>query len=84
MWQTLAEKVGFGSTVSYGGLAELSGSTSKASRAVGQAMRTNPVMVIVPCHRVLPSSGALGNYSGGCKNSVKAWLLKHEGCELEL
>jgi methylated-DNA-[protein]-cysteine S-methyltransferase len=49
-----------------------------AARAVGTAMRTNPVCLIVPCHRVVCASGAAGNYAGGSINDVKVWLLNHE------
>ena len=77
--QALAEKVGFGETVSYAQLACLAGSTATSSRAVGQVMRNNPFMIVVPCHRVILSTGAIGNYSGGNKNTMKEWLLKHEG-----
>ena len=78
VWYTLLKKVSVGQTVSYGRLALLSGSTTKASRAVGQAMRTNPVMIIIPCHRVILGNGTMGNYASGKKNDVKAWLLRHE------
>ena len=67
----------FGDTVSYGKLASLSGSP-KASQAVGSAMRNNPVSLIVPCHRVILSSGRSGNYAGGKMNDTKVWLLNHE------
>ncbi|MEG3029348.1 MAG: methylated-DNA--[protein]-cysteine S-methyltransferase [Oscillospiraceae bacterium] len=69
-------KVEFGTTTTYKELAAKAGSP-KAARAVGSAMRTNPIVVIIPCHRVLPQSGKLGNYSaGGAAN--KEWLLAHE------
>lgn len=77
VWFNLKEKVEFGSTVSYGQLAELSGHPG-ASRAVGSAMANNPVSLVVPCHRVVKSDGKTGNYSGGTKNDVKVWLLDHE------
>lgn len=67
----------FGKTVSYGELAKLSGS-ERASQAVGSAMRNNPVSLVVPCHRVILSSGKAGNYAGGKMNDTKVWLLKHE------
>jgi methylated-DNA-[protein]-cysteine S-methyltransferase len=54
----------YGRTSTYGALAGLAGSP-KAFRAAGTALATNPVPIVVPCHRVLPSSGALGNYRGG-------------------
>lgn len=69
------ERVPYGQTVSYGQLAQLAG-RSKAHRAVGQAMRCNPIMLLIPCHRVILSNGQFGNYAGG--EHVKQWLLKHE------
>ncbi|MEG1049575.1 MAG: methylated-DNA--[protein]-cysteine S-methyltransferase [Oscillospiraceae bacterium] len=73
-------KVEFGTTVTYGELAAKAGSP-KAARAVGGAMRTNPIIIIIPCHRVLPQNGKLGNYSaGGAAN--KEWLLAHEAQNL--
>ena len=74
----LAE-VPFGVTVSYGELARRSGSPG-ATRAVGSAMATNPLPVIVPCHRVVRSGGAIGGFAGA-RNAIetKQWLLTHEG-----
>ncbi|XP_045438144.1 methylated-DNA--protein-cysteine methyltransferase isoform X2 [Pipistrellus kuhlii] len=72
----LLEAVKFGEVVSYQQLAALAGHP-KAARAVGSAMRSNPVPILVPCHRVVCSGGAVGNYSGGL--GVKEWLLDHEG-----
>jgi methylated-DNA-[protein]-cysteine S-methyltransferase len=74
--ETLYETVGFGQTLSYLELAARSGSP-RASRAVGSAMATNPVPIVVPCHRVLRSGGALGGYGGGL--DVKRYLLALEG-----
>jgi methylated-DNA-[protein]-cysteine S-methyltransferase len=71
--------VGFGQTVSYHDLAVRTGRPG-ASRAVGTSMATNPIPIIVPCHRVLRSGGALGGYAGGL--DVKRWLLRHEGALL--
>lgn len=62
--ERLHAEVPFGRTVSYLELAAAAGSP-RASRAVGSAMATNPIPVIVPCHRVLRSGGALGGYGGG-------------------
>ncbi len=50
---------------------------SNAVRAVGAANGRNPISIIVPCHRVIGSNGALTGYAGGIDR--KAWLLKHEG-----
>jgi methylated-DNA-[protein]-cysteine S-methyltransferase len=74
--ERLVETVGFGETLSYLHLAERAGSP-KASRAVGSAMATNPVPIVVPCHRVLRSGGQLGGYGGGL--DVKRYLLALEG-----
>lgn len=49
-----------------------------ASRAVGTAMKKNPVALMIPCHRVIKSDGKIGEYAGGTKNHVKEWLLEYE------
>jgi methylated-DNA-[protein]-cysteine S-methyltransferase len=64
-----------GQTMSYGQLAEQVGRPS-ASRAIGLANGANPVAIVVPCHRVIGSTGALTGYGGGL--SRKRWLLNHE------
>lgn len=67
--------VGYGETITY---AEIARRLKKATapRAVGQANARNPINIIIPCHRVLSSSGKLTGYAGGVQ--AKAWLLKHE------
>jgi methylated-DNA-[protein]-cysteine S-methyltransferase len=70
------ETVSFGQTITYGDLAARTG-RPKAARAVGSAMATNPIAIIVPCHRVLPSSGGVGQFGGGVP--AKEWLLRREG-----
>jgi len=77
--EALSREVPYGQTVSYKELAERTGNP-KASRAVGSAMATNPIPIVVPCHRVLRSGGALGGYGGGL--DTKVWLLRHEGALL--
>jgi len=79
--QVLAElvQVPYGQTVSYKDLAVRAGNP-KASRAAGSAMATNPIAVIVPCHRCLRTSGDLGGYGGGL--DAKVWLLHLEGSRL--
>jgi methylated-DNA-[protein]-cysteine S-methyltransferase len=72
----LAVDIGYGSTASYGTLARLSGSP-KAVRAVGTTCATNPIPVVVPCHRVVRSDGTMGNYRGG--PAAKRALLDLEG-----
>ena len=59
-------------------LAALAGNP-KAARAVGSAMRRNPLCILIPCHRVLPADGSLGAYSAAAGTESKAWLLKLEG-----
>ena len=70
--------IAYGRTATYG---ELAASTGASARAVGQACATNRFPIIVPCHRVLPTGGALGHYSGGDGPATKIWLLKHERAE---
>lgn len=71
-----------GEVRSYGWLARHIGSPG-ASRAVGSAMATNPVPLIIPCHRVVRSDGRIGAYSlGGPEN--KWTLLRHEGADPDL
>lgn len=64
-----------GETTSYGAIAKALGSAG-ASRAVGAANGANPVAIIVPCHRVIGSSGSLTGYGGGLDR--KTWLIDHE------
>jgi len=66
-----------GSTKTYGQIAKQLGRAA-ASRAVGAANGANPVAVVVPCHRVIGTSGALTGYAGGLER--KRWPLEHEGC----
>jgi methylated-DNA-[protein]-cysteine S-methyltransferase len=69
-----------GTTLSYGALARQLG-RPKSARAVGLANATNPVAIVVPCHRVVGTDGSLAGYGGGI--SRKRWLLIHEGAALE-
>ena len=64
-----------GTTISYGQLAQRIG-RPKAVRAVGLANGSNPIGIIVPCHRVIGSTGKLTGYGGGLHR--KEWLLRHE------
>jgi methylated-DNA-[protein]-cysteine S-methyltransferase len=77
----LLAHVGYGETASYREVAELAGNPG-ATRAVGTAMATNPIPIVVPCHRVLRAGGALGGYGGGPE--VKAFLLRLEGAPIML
>jgi methylated-DNA-[protein]-cysteine S-methyltransferase len=74
--ETLHREVGRGEVITYGGLAERSGHP-RAYRAVGTACARNPVPIVVPCHRVLPSTGGIGNYGGGVPRKLA--LLELEG-----
>lgn len=68
-----------GETRSYGEVAALAGSP-KAARAVGRAQATNPIPLIIPCHRVIGADGGLHGYGGGTDGlPTKEWLLKLEG-----
>lgn len=69
-------RVGFGQLTTYGDLARRVGKPG-AARAVGAAMASNPVPILVPCHRVVASDGSLGGFSGGLE--VKRRLHAHEG-----
>jgi methylated-DNA-[protein]-cysteine S-methyltransferase len=80
--RTLFDSVGYGETVSYVRLARRAGvggfGASLPARAIGQIMGSNPIPVVVPCHRVVAADG-LGGYSGGTGLEVKRWLLTLEG-----
>jgi methylated-DNA-[protein]-cysteine S-methyltransferase len=75
--ETLHLKVPYGSTVGYGDLALMSGRTLSASRLVGTVMGSNPVAIVVPCHRVIAADGGIGGFGGGLE--IKRRLLTLEG-----
>ena len=83
-WRGLTT-IPYGETVSYGEQARRLGHDGKA-RAIGAANGSNPIPVILPCHRVIGSDGSLTGFGGGLE--TKAWLLHHErrvaGLELPL
>jgi methylated-DNA-[protein]-cysteine S-methyltransferase len=78
VWAAL-RRIPAGATMSYGLLAASLG-RSNAVRAVAAATGDNPVAIVVPCHRVIGSGGALVGYDGGLDR--KRWLLVHEGALL--
>jgi methylated-DNA-[protein]-cysteine S-methyltransferase len=80
VWHALT-RIPYGQTISYGELARRVGRPA-ASRAVGLANGRNPISIVVPCHRVIGSSGALTGYGGGIER--KRWLLAHERGQAEL
>ncbi len=69
-------RIPFGRTVTYKGIAGLAGN-DRAFRAAGTALGSNPLPIVVPCHRVLHSGGGLGGYTGGL--DIKRRLLALEG-----
>ncbi|MFP5356404.1 MAG: methylated-DNA--[protein]-cysteine S-methyltransferase [Gemmatimonadota bacterium] len=74
VWMALRD-IPYAHTVSYGDVAREIGNP-KGGRAVGLANGRNPISIIVPCHRVIGSNGALTGYGGGIER--KQWLLAHE------
>ena len=74
VWRKLS-RIPYGETRSYGDIARSLG-RPLSSRAVGMANHSNPVALIVPCHRVVQSDGSLGGYAGGV--DLKRQLLEHE------
>ena len=74
VWQAL-RTIPAGATTSYGELAAVL-SHPRASRAVGLANGSNPISIVVPCHRVIGADGSLTGYGGGLPR--KRWLLDHE------
>jgi methylated-DNA-[protein]-cysteine S-methyltransferase len=73
-WNALAE-VPYGTTVTYGEQARRLG-VPRATRAIGGANGSNPLPIVLPCHRVVGADGSLTGYGGGL--DVKRWLLTHE------
>jgi len=78
VWMALRE-IPCGSTCSYGALAKKIGNQA-ASRAVGLANGSNPIPIVLPCHRVIGADASLTGYGGGLDR--KQWLLAHEGVVL--
>lgn len=79
VWQALTE-IPYGETISYGELAARLG-RPQAARAVGHANGSNPIPLIVPCHRVIGADGSLTGYGGGL--DIKQRLLAHEAQAME-
>ena len=80
VWERLRD-IEPGATTSYGQIAAGLGLRNGA-RAVGLANGSNPIAIVVPCHRVIGANGKLVGYGGGMPR--KAWLLRHEARELPL
>jgi methylated-DNA-[protein]-cysteine S-methyltransferase len=64
VWGQL-RKIGYGETASYGEIARRLGKSNAASRAVGLANGSNPIPIVIPCHRVIGADGTLTGYAGG-------------------
>lgn len=75
VWHTL-QKIPYGQTKTYGEIAELLGKSVRSARAVGTAVGQNPVLMIYPCHRVVPKDGIPKNFRGGLE--MKKTLLELE------
>jgi methylated-DNA-[protein]-cysteine S-methyltransferase len=75
VWQAL-RKIPYGAVISYAQLAQQLGRSKGSSRAVGQANNKNPLMIVIPCHRVCGSNGDLVGYAGGL--NIKKKLLQLE------
>ena len=84
VWQILLT-IPYGEIRSYGAIsreiAVLMGKENMSAQAVGQAVGKNPVSILIPCHRVVGSSGKLTGYAGGINKKI--WLLRHEGRRIE-
>ncbi len=74
VWQELT-KIPYGQTCSYKDISQKL-SSQNSQRAIGNASASNPIAIIIPCHRVIKSDGKLGNYNGGIKR--KEFLISHE------
>ena len=81
VWQAL-RRIPYGKTVSYGAIAESIGRPS-ASRAVGAANGANPLPIVVPCHRVIGSTGKLTGFGGGLDTKAALLALEQGGSESE-
>lgn len=83
VWKMLGE-IPYGYCVTYGFLSQLLAPGTRKSRllarAVGNALASNPIWIIIPCHRVIRANGEIGNYAGG--KAMKYALLKIEGANI--
>ena len=78
VWHALS-RIPAGTTMSYGAMAAKI-KLPRAVRAVGHANGSNPISVVLPCHRLIGANGSLVKYGGGLER--KRWLLQHEGVEI--
>lgn len=78
VWAQLLQ-IGYGETASYGEIARRLGRTNAASRAVGLANGSNPIPIVIPCHRVIGANGSLTGYAGGLDRKRLLLGLEQEG-----
>ncbi|GAA0688309.1 methylated-DNA--[protein]-cysteine S-methyltransferase [Streptomyces malaysiensis subsp. malaysiensis] len=76
VWEAL-ETIPYGTTTTYGALAEQLGVSREEVRALGAAVGANPLLLVRPCHRVIGADGTMRGYAGGVEHKVR--LLTHEG-----
>lgn len=76
-------RLNWGETTTYGAVAKALGAGPEAARAVGQAMATNPVPLIIPCHRVLAAGNKIGGFSAPGGSESKRRMLEIEGVRLD-
>ena len=77
VWEQLL-LVGYGETASYGQIAQRLGRTNAASRAVGLANGSNPIPIVIPCHRIIGANGTLTGYAGGLERKQILLQLEQE------
>lgn len=81
VWKRLLE-IPYGQVITYGDIAreiELETEKRMSAQAVGGAVGSNPISILIPCHRVVGAGGKLTGYAGGIDKKI--WLLQHEGWE---
>ena len=80
VWKILRD-IPFGEIRTYGSIAQevaaILGKEKMSAQAIGQAVGSNPISILIPCHRVVGAKGQLTGYAGGIDNKI--WLLRHEG-----
>jgi methylated-DNA-[protein]-cysteine S-methyltransferase len=74
-------RIGYGETISYREVAERAGNV-KAVRAAGNGLGSNPVPIVVPCHRVIATGGGMGGYTGGIERKQRLLALERGAAEL--
>ncbi len=77
VWDQLT-KIGYGETASYGQIAARLGKSNAASRAVGFANGSNPIPIVIPCHRVIGANGTLTGYAGGIERKQTLLSLEQD------